>query len=57
MTIYIDPKEVRSSWALQGTPTTESASLHEGGPDSVASGSKNPGGVEGKHLCAMAIIP
>ena len=45
MTICIDPKEVRSSQALQGTPTVESPSLSGGGPDLVASSSKNPGGV------------
>ena len=57
MTICIDPKEVRSSLALWGTPIFESASLSGGGPDSVVSSSKNPGGVGGNCLHAMAITP
>ena len=57
MTICIDPKEVRSNWAPQGTPTSESTSLRGGGPDLVASGSENPGGVGGNCLYMMAITP
>ena len=57
MIIYIDPREVRSSWAPWGIPTSESTSLRRGGPDSIASGSANPGGVNGNYLCESAITP
>ena len=57
MTICIDPKEVRSSQVSWGTPTGESKPWRVGGLDSVASGSENPGGVGGNHLCTMAITP
>ena len=57
MTICIDPKEVRSSQTLWGTPAGESASLSGGVPNLVASGSKNPGGVGSNCLCTMAITP
>ena len=39
MIICIDPREVRSSWAPWGIPTSESTSSRGGGPDLIASGS------------------
>ena len=52
-----DPKDVKSSWAPQGTPTGESASSRGSDPELTASGSENPGGVGGYCLCTMVITP
>ena len=57
MIICIDPREIRSSWASLGIPTSESGSLREGHPDPIASGSVNLGDVSGNCPHAPTITP
>ena len=55
MIICIDPREVRSSWAL-GILTSESVSSRRCDSDLIASGCMKPGGVSGNCLHASANI-
>ena len=56
MIICIHPREVRSIWAPQSIPTGD-PHAQGGGPDSIDSGSVNPGGVGGNSLCTSTITP